>query len=73
MNTVRSSMDNVHRLHPEPERSGAGDQRKLVEQIATLEARQEARRQFVAEHERLMEKKQLEIDNLRAQLEQVDA
>jgi hypothetical protein len=63
---ARSQMaDNVRNLRP-------GQREQLQAQINVLEDRQVRRREAMQEQEKLMAKKQLEIDNLRGQLDACD-
>jgi chromosome segregation ATPase len=65
-----SGEDNVHELRPgRRKESDEQARQRLIQTIETLERRQGERRLFIAEIEHLYERRQREIENLKAQLE----
>jgi hypothetical protein len=69
---MTTSDNNVHAL-PTPEQQQAElDRHRLVKTIAMLERRQGERRLFMAEIQSLYDRRQREIDNLKAQLEDAE-
>jgi hypothetical protein len=61
--------NNVHELRPTQQESDEELRARLIKTIETLERRQGERRLFIAEIETLYDRRQREIDNLKAQVE----